>query len=714
MGFVVCTESRHGELAVAYRFDWDCDVIEFFDQPEAIKLVYAARSGRMTGGMHTPDFLILRRELVSWIEVKTETRLIYLAEAQPNRFQRSELGQWRCVPGEETAKTYGFSYEIISTAQINSVLTRNLEYLDDFYRDPDPKIPSEDRKKLTGLIRECPGITIECLRKQLGVEVMDPLFALIVAQEIHVDLASQLISEQETARLFESEEVAKAWRIVSNGVSGTSNSKFSQTNGHELKNGPVAGTLALHSNTPAEDEATKPSPASIGNEQKGNGSPDALVLLQRASSKDIAIANERYAFLNDPDLAKQRGVSDRNLRRLRMRFRQSEQLYGQGYVGLLPRYNQQGNHEPRPAEDFKKFKGKIIGHPLLKRAFGRIMELIEEPGDVEVVAVIGPTGVGKSTLLRRVKQAIWEQNAAAMQADPGLIPVIAVNANAPETGSFSWRQMHLDILVELKEPACDWQVALKDRHHGKPGVVRLSSLTHIELKARVDSGFRHRSVKVLLVDEAQLLGKMASGRRLLDQTDTVRALAKSTGAFIVLLGTYDLIPLLGLNGQMARRIASVHLPRYRCDEPTEWRDFQTAIRSFESEMQLPIAPDLVRSSQMLYRGSVGCVGILKSWLTGAYRKVLRSGGSALTKEVLQSTCLPTSSLRKITQEIVEGERHWARSHAEARELDGLLGLSCLGPAEAKQVEPQPATQRSVPVGVRNPTRDPIGLEVADA
>jgi len=366
-----------------------------------------------------------------------------------------------------------------------------------------------------------------------------------------------------------------------------------------------------------------------------------------------------------------------------------------------------------PAEDFKKFKCKIIGHTLLKAAFGRIMELMEEPGDVEVAAVIGPTGAGKTTLLRSVKHAILEQNAEAMRADPGLIPVVAVDANAPENGNFSWRQMHLDILVVLKEPVCDWQVALKEHQEGKPRVARLSSLSPIELKGRVDSAFRHRGVKVLLLDEAQLLGKMASGRRLLDQTDTVRALAKSTGAFVVLFGTYDLIPLLGLNAQMARRIASVHFPRYRCDEPTEWRDFQTALRTFEFAIRLPKTPDLVPSSEMLYRGSAGCIGTLKSWLKAAYKQVLRSSGCALTKKVLQSTCLPASTLRKIAEEIVEGERHWARSRAEDREVDRLLGLSCSRPAEAKQVEPLATAGRRVPVGTRKPTRDPIGLEAAN-
>jgi hypothetical protein len=120
----------------------------------------------------------------------------------------------------------------------------------------------------------------------------------------------------------------------------------------------------------------------------------------------------------------------------------------------------------------------------------------------------------------------------------------------------------------------------------------------------------------------------------------------------VLFGTYDLIPLLGLNGQVARRFASVHLPRYRCDEPNQWRDYQTAIRSFEEALQLARAPDLVRIAKFLYVGSAGCIGILKSWLTATYSQVLRAGGDTITKDVLQSTRLPTLYLRKIVDEIV--------------------------------------------------------------
>ena len=121
---------------------------------------------------------------------------------------------------------------------------------------------------------------------------------------------------------------------------------------------------------------------------------------------------------------------------------------------------------------------------------------------------------------------------------------------------------------------------------------------------------------------------------------------------------------------------------------------------------------MVRNAEMLYRGTAGCIGILKTWLTRAYSRVLRADGGAMTKEVLQSTRLPTSYLRTIIDEIVVGKDHWAKSHAEDRELDRLLGLSSLRPVEANKGETGAANARSTPVGMRKPTRDPIGLEAA--
>jgi hypothetical protein len=310
-------------------------------------------------------------------------------------------------------------------------------------------------------------------------------------------------------------------------------------------------------------------------------------------------------------------------------------------------------------------------------------------------------------VLNKIQRTGMERMSDAIEADPACIPVVRLEVPSPETGSFSWRDFYLRLLAELREPASDWQVALREGHGRKPGMTRLSSLNQTELRIRMEAACMHRKVRLLLVDEAQHLTKMSSGRRLLDQMDALKSIASLSNVFVVLVGTYELIRLLELNGQLARRCRSIHLPRYRRDDPSDWRNFQAVLRSLESGIVLPGMTDLVGEAELLYRGSAGCIGVLKGWLTRAYAHALRVGSPILTREVLRLTALPSSSVRKIAQEICEGERHWAQSHAEDPGIDGLLGIP--GSVAEKPILAQPgAAARSV--GIRSPTRDRVGVE----
>lgn len=359
------------------------------------------------------------------------------------------------------------------------------------------------------------------------------------------------------------------------------------------------------------------------------------------------------------------------------------------------------------------FKAKFIAHPHLIRAKDQLDQLIEEPAGASLAALIGPTGAGKSTLMDRVNKSFLKRFEADMTANTSLMPTVCVEAPAPELGSFSWKDFYLRILVELKDQACEWHLALKERELGKPGVARLSSLTLADLRRRVEAGFHQRGVKVLLIDEAQHFHKMASGRRLHDQMDVLKSLASLSKAFVVLFGTYELINLWELNGQLARRCVMVHLPRYRYDDPTQRQDFKTAIRSLEREIILPMPPDLVPHSENLYRGTDGCVGILKNWLTSGYSMALRAGGASLTEAMLEASMLPPSSLVKIAEEISVGEARWLHSQTPDIRLDELLGMGITGKGTTP-VYPAVAAAVRPPVGIRNPTRDPVGLEAAMA
>ena len=79
----------------------------------------------------------------------------------------------------------------------------------------------------------------------------------------------------------------------------------------------------------------------------------------------------------------------------------------------------------------------------------------------------------------------------------------------------------------------------------------------------VERALRFRRPVAVLIDEAQHLARMGSGRRLSDQLDVIKSIANCTGTVHVLLGTYELLAFRNLSAQLSRRSIDIHFPRYR-------------------------------------------------------------------------------------------------------------------------------------------------------
>lgn len=109
MGCTIQFESHRGELAFIYQLEHDPAVLEFYDQPEPIKLTYQGKTGRQVGLFHTPDFFVLREDGGGWVECKMEEQLPQLASHMPQRYIRAPDGTWSCPPGEAYAKPFGLS-----------------------------------------------------------------------------------------------------------------------------------------------------------------------------------------------------------------------------------------------------------------------------------------------------------------------------------------------------------------------------------------------------------------------------------------------------------------------------------------------------------------------------------------------------------------------------------------------------------------------------
>src|SRR5258708_15282019 len=100
----------------------------------------------------------------------------------------------------------------------------------------------------------------------------------------------------------------------------------------------------------------------------------------------------------------------------------------------------------------------------------------------------------------------------------------------------------------------------------------------------VEQALRYRRPAAVLVDEAQHLAKMTSGRRLLDQLDVIKSIANRTGTVHALFGTYDLLAFRNLSGQLSRRSVDVHFCRYRVDNTEDRKTFLNVLCSFDRQI----------------------------------------------------------------------------------------------------------------------------------
>jgi energy-coupling factor transporter ATP-binding protein EcfA2 len=359
----------------------------------------------------------------------------------------------------------------------------------------------------------------------------------------------------------------------------------------------------------------------------------------------------------------------------------------------------------------QKFRLLTVAHPMLSTAKDLLVAAINEAPPGTIVMVFGPTGVGKTTLRLKIQQVLTEQGGPFMKTDPGGLPYVAVEAAAPDNGNFNWRDHYRRTLVELSEPMLDSKLKPKWIHfaHDSQGqqFVRPDA-SAAQLRQALESAVQHRRPAAILIDEAQHLTRMASGRRLADQLEVIKSLANCTRTVHILLGTYDLLAFRHLNGQLSRRSLDIHFRRYSAENRDDIHVFKSTVLTFQRHLPLEDQPDLLPLWEWLYERSVGCIGILKEWLDRALIVALGEGCKTLTARHLETTALSAARCEKIALEALEGERQLLSADQARPRLRELLGLE--GSAAGSATE---ATARRTPhlrsrVGQRKPKRDPIG------
>jgi len=325
------------------------------------------------------------------------------------------------------------------------------------------------------------------------------------------------------------------------------------------------------------------------------------------------------------------------------------------------------------------FRDKIVSHTILKAVLGEVKTALRYPaGDASLLWVVGPSGVGKTTLSKKIFFSLFEEHKSLLKADPGAIVAALVEVMLTAAGKFDWADLYIRLLAALNEPLIENKIdpiIQQDMFSRDMQMVHQKRVELRKLRHAVESCLSYRKVRAVLFDEAHHLKKVAvSGRSLLDQMDTLKSLANATNVPMVLFGTYELLGLMELSDQLCRRSTCFHFRRYRFDSEADVSSFGGVLRTFLVNLPLKKEPALTNDLEYFYTHSLGCVGLLKTWLYKALVAALEDGERQSFGKYLHRQRLAGSELTTILHRILEGENWLKNREDHSGELSVLLGI----------------------------------------
>lgn len=350
------------------------------------------------------------------------------------------------------------------------------------------------------------------------------------------------------------------------------------------------------------------------------------------------------------------------------------------------------------------FQKDIFDHESAKSAYHRLLLAFGNEYSPEIIILTGPTGVGKSTVTTAVGKFIRDRHEAQWKAERDFVPVVAHRAVPPTSGNFDWKDFYIRLLSSQGEPFSDRKLYVPSQMPLLPDGL---STDHLErsvtnrLRRSVEEYLRRRRTKLLILDEAHHLLMVNSGHRLECQFETLKSLALETGVTILLSGTYSLLNILRHSGQLTRRSQVVDFARYDMRIKTDAENFQSALLYMEYVLSAHVPARLSIDVDYFYQKSLGCVGILKDWMTRCLDHALQENVRLIDAKYANCFALPNRGLMRILEEAVWGEAELADVGDD--QLQDLLKHGLLSASEEK---PDGMIRRKP--GKRMPKRDPVG------
>lgn len=325
-----------------------------------------------------------------------------------------------------------------------------------------------------------------------------------------------------------------------------------------------------------------------------------------------------------------------------------------------------------PYPDILGFDARIP-HRAWRTALAESFALISMASPGDVISIHGPFRVGKSRLVDELVKMLSVGN---VFDETGILPVVRVRAvNQGVNGSFATKAFSQRLLVASKHPIYSSR-EFKIQTKGKR--LLYESTSEASYMGAFGEAIVYRKIKFLIIDEAQHVIYVSKGAMApVAVMDSWKSFAEEHGLVLIIVGTYPVLNVISKSTHMIGRIQRVHFSRY-LETEADLEEFIDIIRVYQGIMNVDESiGSLENHFEMLYKGSLGCIGLLRKWLKTASIFAAASNTS-VSMDVLRKAATSKADHEFMLREIMEGEHF----------LQGMFHSKPKQPPPAKNTSPE--------------------------
>jgi hypothetical protein len=302
----------------------------------------------------------------------------------------------------------------------------------------------------------------------------------------------------------------------------------------------------------------------------------------------------------------------------------------------------------------KFFKYAIVHHPLFDTTLECTKDAIESGLPGSMLILVGPAGVGKSSMGDTLHRQTSDDFFAHNPDDKCTIPSALVEAWAPEDGRFDWRDFYRQILEALQVPLIESSLpevrrVIAGRELWLPDITERRGPTVGTLRGRMRRALRDRDPSLLFIDEASNIIQSPNIGRVKVKSNTLRSIVDNSNTTMIVSGAYDLYDLIFQSGQLTRRGDVIHFPAYLPKQ----KGFAEALFSLEEIMPIRGGCNLDRYGDDLERESLRNIGLLKRILI----RILRLSENLkrpIDDEIVNKSFYKPAQWRRLRDEMFDG------------------------------------------------------------